>query len=135
MRRLVLALLLAPAFVGAQSPAAIDSIVERALKLLNNPGAAVAVVKDGKVIVAKGYGIKKLGSPEKVGPDTRFGIASNTKAFTATAIGMLVEEGKLQWDAPVIRYLPDFAMYDPFVTREITIRDLLVHRSGLGLHV
>ena len=133
MRRLVLAFLLAPALAGAQSPAAIDSIVERALKLLNNPGAAVAVVKDGKVIVARGYGIKKLGSPEKVGPDTRFGIASNTKAFTATAIGMLVEEGKLQWDAPVIRYLPDFAMYDPFVKREITIRDLLVHRSGLGL--
>ncbi|MHB1311676.1 MAG: serine hydrolase [Gemmatimonadaceae bacterium] len=133
MRRLVLAVLLAPAFVGAQSPAAIDSIVERALKLLDNPGAAVAVVKDGKVIVARGYGLKMLGSPEKVSPDTRFGIASNTKAFTATAIGMLVEEGKLQWDAPVIRYLPDFAMYDPFVTREITIRDLLVHRSGLGL--
>ena len=133
MRRLILALLAAPTLAVAQSPAAIDSIVERAIKTFGNQGAAVAVIKDGKVIVAKGYGIKKLGSPEPVSPDTRFGIASNTKAFTATAIGMLVEEGKLQWDAPVIRYLPEFAMYDPFVTRELTIRDLLVHRSGLGL--
>jgi CubicO group peptidase (beta-lactamase class C family) len=122
-----------PSWMTAQTPAAIDSIVERALKTFGNQGAAVAVVKDGKVVVARGYGIKKLGAPEAVGPDTRFGIASNTKAFTATALGLLVEEGKLEWDAPVIRYLPDFAMYDPFVTREITIRDLLVHRSGLGL--
>ena len=64
---------------------------------------------------------------------TRFGIASNTKLFTATALAMLVEEGKVEWDAPVTRYLPWFAMYDPFVTRELTVRDLLVHRSGLGL--
>jgi len=133
MRRFLFALLLLPAVAAAQSPAAIDSIVERALKTFGTQGVAVAVVKDGKVVVAKGYGIKRMGSAEKVGPDTRFGIASNTKAFTATAIGMLVEEGKLQWDAPVIRYLPEFAMYDPFVTRELTIRDLLVHRSGLGL--
>ncbi len=133
MRRLLLTLLLLPAASAAQSAAAIDSIVGRALKTFGTQGAAVAVVKDGKVIVAKGYGIKKLGSPDPVGPDTRFGIASNTKAFTATALGILVEEGKLQWDAPVIRYLPEFAMYDPFVTRELTVRDLLVHRSGLGL--
>jgi CubicO group peptidase (beta-lactamase class C family) len=133
MRRFVFALLLLPAVATAQTPAAIDSIVERALKTFGNQGTAVAVVKDGTVLVAKGYGIKKLGAPERVGPDTRFGIASNSKAFTATAIGMLVEEGKLAWDAPVIRYLPEFAMYDPYVTRELTIRDLLVHRSGLGL--
>ena len=133
MRRLLTTLLVAPALSAAQSPAAIDSIVERAMKTFGNQGVAVAVVKDGTVIVAKGYGIKRLGAPDLVGPDTRFGIASNTKAFTATALGILVEEGKLAWDAPVIRYLPEFAMYDPFVTRELTIRDLLVHRSGLGL--
>jgi CubicO group peptidase (beta-lactamase class C family) len=133
MRHLLAALLCAPLLAGAQSSAAIDSIVARAIKTFGNQGAAIAVVKDGKVIVAKGYGIKKLGAADAVGPDTRFGIASNTKAFTATALGILVEEGKVQWDAPVIRYLPEFAMYDPFVTREITIRDLLVHRSGLGL--
>ena len=133
MRRIVLAFLLAPALAAGQTPAAIDSIVERAITTFGNQGAAIAVVKDGKVIVARGYGIKKLGAPDRVGPDTRFGIASNTKAFTATALGILVEEGKLQWDAPVIRYLPEFAMYDAWVTRELTIRDLLVHRSGLGL--
>lgn len=137
MRRLAVLLALAPviglADAAAQSPAAIDSIVERAITMFGNQGAAIAVVKDGKVIVAKGFGVKTLGAPERVGPDTRFGIASNSKAFTATALGILVEEGKVAWDAPVIRYLPEFAMYDPFVTRELTIRDLLVHRSGLGL--
>lgn len=133
MRRLLLAVCLLPAVAPAQSPAVIDSIVTSALATFHTPGVAVAVVKDGKVIVARGYGVKRLGSTEPVGPDTRFGIASNTKAFTATALGILVEEGKIAWDAPVIRYLPEFAMYDPFVTRELTIRDLLVHRSGLGL--
>jgi CubicO group peptidase (beta-lactamase class C family) len=90
-------------------------------------------VKDGKVVLAKGYGVRRLGEPAPVDARTRFGIASNTKIFTATALGLLVEEGKLDWDAPVVRYLPGFAMYDPWVTREITVRDLLVHRSGLGL--
>ncbi|GMV09357.1 MAG: hypothetical protein AMXMBFR55_10910 [Gemmatimonadota bacterium] len=111
----------------------VDSIVAVALRTFPTPGVAVAVIQDGKVVVAKGYGVKKLGDPAPVTPQTRFGIASNTKVFTAVALGMLVEEGKLEWDAPVIRYLPQFAMYDPFVTREITIKDLLVHRSGLGL--
>ena len=111
----------------------VDSIVAVALKTFPTPGVAVAVIQDGKVVVAKGYGVKKVGEAAPVTPVTRFGIASNTKVFTATALGMLVEEGKLEWDAPVIRYLPQFAMYDPFVTREITIKDLLVHRSGLGL--
>lgn len=100
-RRLLLAFLCAPSFASAQSSAAIDSIVALALKTLGNQGAAVAVVNDGKVIVARGYGIKKLGAPDLVGPDPRFGIASNSKAFTATALGMLVDEGKLEWDAPM----------------------------------
>ena len=85
------------------------------------------------MVVAKGYGVRKLGEPTPVDARTLFGIASNTKAFTATALGLLVEERKIEWDAPVIRYLPSFAMWDPYVTRELTIRDLLVHRSGLGL--
>jgi CubicO group peptidase (beta-lactamase class C family) len=75
-------------------------------------------VKDGKVVLARGYGVKKLGAPEKVDALTQFGIASNTKVFTAVALGILVEQGKLGWDKPVIDYLPWFAMYDPFVTRE-----------------
>ena|SRR5436190_646365 len=114
-------------------PADFDAYVERVLKTFDVPGAAVAVVKDGRIVLAKGYGVKRLGQPARVDENTRFGIASNTKLFTATAIALLVEQGKLKWDDPVIRYLPDFAMYDPFVTRELTVRDLLVHRSGLGL--
>jgi len=97
------------------------------------PGLAVAIVKDGQVVLAKGYGVKRLGATGPVDAQTRFGIASNTKAFTALALGLLVEEGKLEWDSPVVKYLPAFQMYDPWVTREITVRDLLVHRSGLGL--
>ncbi len=99
------------------------------------PGLALAIVKDDAVVVAKGYGVRKLGDPAPVDARTLFGIASNTKAFTTAALGLLVEEGKLEWDAPVrpSRYLSAFAMWDPFVTREITVRDLLVHRSGLGL--
>jgi CubicO group peptidase (beta-lactamase class C family) len=125
--------------LAAQRPApaaplpGFDAYVERVLTTFDVPGAAVAIVKDGKVVLARGYGVRTLGKPERVDSATRFGIASNTKAFTATAIAMLVEAGKLEWDAPVIRYLPDFAMYDPFVTRELSVRDLLVHRSGLGL--
>jgi CubicO group peptidase (beta-lactamase class C family) len=122
----------APAKQGTLPPD-FDAYVARVLQTFKVPGAAVAIVKDGRVVIARGYGVKKLGVPAPVTSRTRFGIASNTKLFTATALGMLVEEGKIEWDAPVIRYLPSFAMYDPWVTREITVRDLLVHRSGLGL--
>jgi CubicO group peptidase (beta-lactamase class C family) len=118
---------------GTAPPADLDRYVARVMETFQVPGVSVAIVKDGKVIVAKGFGVRELGKPEKVDAHTRFGIASNTKIFTATALALLVEEGKLEWDAPVTRYLPAFAMYDPFVTREITVRDLLVHRSGLGL--
>src|SRR2546425_6411012 len=114
-------------------PRDFDAYVARSMKQFEVPGLAIAVVKDGKVVLAKGYGVRRLGDSARVDERTLFGIASNTKAFTATAIGILVEEGKLQWDAPVVNYLPWFQMYDPFVTRELTIRDLLVHRSGLGL--
>ena len=118
---------------NAAPPAGFDAYVERVMKTFDVPGIAVAIVKDGRVVLAKGYGVRRLGRPERVDADTRFGIASNTKLFTATALALLVEEGKLRWDDPVIRYLPDFAMYDPYVTRELSVRDLLVHRSGLGL--
>ncbi len=111
----------------------LDQFVERVMKTFEVPGVGLAIVKDGKVVVVKGYGVRTLGEPAPVDANTLFGIASNTKVFTATALGLLVEEGKLQWDAPVIDYLPWFQMWDPFVTRELTVRDLLVHRSGLGL--
>src|SRR5919109_3964256 len=114
-------------------PRDFDAYVARVMRQFEVPGIAIAVVKDDRVVLTKGYGVRKLGEPTPVDEHTLFGIASNTKAFTATALGILVEEGKLRWDAPVINYLPCFQMYDPFVTREMTIRDLLVHRSGLGL--
>jgi CubicO group peptidase (beta-lactamase class C family) len=114
-------------------PPGLDAEAARIMKAFEVPGMALAIVKDGKVIVAKGYGVRKIGDPAPVDARTLFGIASNTKVFTATALGLLVEEDKIVWDAPVINYLPWFAMYDPYVTREITVRDLLVHRSGLGL--
>lgn len=124
---------IAPGQPARFSEAAVDSIVLGAMREFRVPGISLAVVKDGKTLVAKGYGVRKLGDPAPVDAATLFGIASNTKAFTATALGILVEEGKVRWDARVIDYLPWFALADPYVTRELTVRDLLVHRSGLGL--
>ncbi|QXQ05380.1 serine hydrolase [Sphingosinicellaceae bacterium] len=114
-------------------PTRIDAVVKRAMATFDVPGIAVAIVKDGKVVFAKGYGVRTAGQPAPVTPDTIFQIGSNTKAFTAAALAILVDEGKLKWDDKVIDHLPDFRMYDPYVTREFTIRDLLTHRSGLGL--
>ena len=111
----------------------VDNVVNRALIAFNVPGIAVAIVKDGKVILSKGYGIKSIQTNEKVDANTLFGIASNSKAFTTAALAMLVDEGKLKWDDKVISYLPNFKMYNDYVTNEFTIRDLLTHRSGLGL--
>ncbi|HEX6589909.1 MAG TPA: serine hydrolase [Longimicrobiales bacterium] len=114
-------------------PRDFDAYVGRVLETFDVPGAAVAIVKDGRVVLARGYGVRELGRPERVDAHTTFGIASNSKAFTATALGMLVEEGKLEWDAPVVDYLPWFRLSDPYVTAHLTVRDLLVHRSGLSL--
>ena len=119
--------------VPSAPPADLDRFVADVMTSFDVPGLALAIVRDGRVVVARGYGVRHLDRPDPVDEHTRFGIASNTKAFTATALALLVEEGRLEWDAPVIRYLPWFQMWDPWVTREITVRDLLVHRSGLGL--
>ena len=123
----------APQKAAPGVPLGIDATVARIMQAFEVPGLALAVVKDGRVVLAKGYGVRKLGDPAPVDARTLFGIASNTKVFTATALGLLVEEGKLAWDARVVDDLPWFMMYDPYVTRELTVRDLLVHRSGLGL--
>jgi CubicO group peptidase (beta-lactamase class C family) len=134
---IVAAAAVSPAPLPAQQPAApppgFDAYVAQVMKTFTVPGMAVAIVKDGRVVLAKGFGVRRLGDPTPVDAQTRFGIASNTKLFTATALALLVEQGKVEWDAPVIRYLPWFAMYDSWVTRQLTVRDLLVHRSGLGL--
>lgn len=120
--------------LAAQSPPPdLDRYVAEVLRTFEVPGIALTIVKDGEVIVARGYGVRELGKAERVDEHTKFGIASNTKAFTATALALLVEEGRLAWDRPVIDYLPAFRLADPFVTGELTVRDLLVHRSGLGL--
>jgi len=94
-------------------------------------GMAIAVVKDDKTVFAKGYGVRELGKPEKVDENTVFAIASNSKAFAAATLAILVDEKKLAWDDKVVKYLPEFRMYDPWVTSELTIRDLVSHRVGL----
>lgn len=146
LNRIAASLLIAFAAAGsahAQAPAAasaeeklafsLDADVKRVMKTFDVPGVAIAVVKDGKVVVAQGFGLRKLGDPTPVDGKTIFEIASNSKAFTAAGLAMLVDQGKLSWDDPVIKHLPDFRMYDPYVTAEMTVRDLLTHRSGLGL--
>ena len=123
--------LLAAAAALAQEP--VDRVVERARAEFDVPGIAVAIVKDGKVVLAKGYGVRRVGSPEPVTAHSLFRIASNTKAFTTAALAILVDEGKIHWGDRVVDLMPSFQMYDPYVTREMTVTDLLVHRSGLGL--
>jgi len=114
-------------------PADLDAWVARAMKEFEVPGVAVAIVKDGQAVYSKGFGVRKIGEPGAVDAHTLFGIASNTKAFTSTALALLVDDGKVKWDDPVTKYLPSFALYDPLASREITVRDLLCHRTGLGL--
>lgn len=109
-----------------------DAYVAQAVKDWMAPGLAIAVVKDGKIVFAKGYGVREIGKPAAVDTSTVFAIASTTKAMTAAAIGMLVDEGKVKWDDPVTKYLPSFQLFDPYATREVTVRDLLTHRAGLG---
>jgi CubicO group peptidase (beta-lactamase class C family) len=137
MRTISICLLfLSLSFCGFAQPlgsVAIDSLVERTLRTFDVPGIAVCVIKDGKVIHMKGYGMRSLDTRQPVDEHTLFGIASNSKAFTTAALGMLVDEGKLNWDDKVRKYIPEFKLFDPWVTEEFTIRDLLCHRSGLGL--
>jgi len=136
MRKYVFAVVLFLSLEGQSqilSSSAIDSLAERSRKSFQVPGIAVAVIKDGKLIHAKGYGLRSLNSGLPVDENTLFGIASNTKAFTSFALGILVDEGKISWDDKVRTWIPEFKMYSPYVTEEFTIRDLITHRSGLGL--
>jgi CubicO group peptidase (beta-lactamase class C family) len=109
----------------------LDNYVNYALKLWNIPGAAVVVVKDGKVVVAKGYGVKDMNSSDRVDENTLFMIASNTKAFTGTSLAILENDNRLNLDDKVIKWMPDFRLYDSVITQYVTIRDLLSHRLGL----
>ncbi|HJR67650.1 MAG TPA: serine hydrolase [Gemmatimonadaceae bacterium] len=110
----------------------LDAYITRAVAEWRIPGLAISIVKDDSVVFAKGYGVRELGKPGAVDAGTRFAIGSTTKAMTAIALGMLVDEKKVRWDEPVITYLPGFRVGDPYVTRELTVRDLLTHRGGLG---
>jgi CubicO group peptidase (beta-lactamase class C family) len=137
--RAVFALVLAsplvsrPTHAHAQTPdfAGMDAYVAKAVRDWNVPGLAVAIVKGDSVVYARGFGVRTLGRPEPVDEHTLFAIGSTTKAFTATALAMLVDEGKVALDDPVTKYVPEFRLSDPYVAHELTVRDLLTHRSGL----
>ena len=134
---------LLPAFLAASSFAAappasappqplqgLDAYVQQVMRDWRVPGLSVVVVKDGKVLLARGYGVRELDKPGKVDADTLFDIGSNSKAFTVAALGTLVSAGKLGWDTPVVDELKDFRLESPYVTQNLTLRDLLTHRSG-----
>ena len=140
MKKSIILLLFIPFLIIGQtlfsqglSSKQIDSIVQSSMTMMPLAGLAVAVVKDGKVIHAKGYGVSSIESGKKVDENTLFAIASNSKAFTTTALAMLVDEGKLNWNDKVVDHIPEFKMYDPYITANFNIQDLLTHRSGLGL--
>lgn len=129
----ILVLLVTTDLFAQLTTAQIDKVVERTLTTFNVPGIAVGVIKDGKLVHAKGYGVRSINTKEKVDENTLFGIASNSKAFTTAAISMLVDEGKLSWDDLVTDHVPEFKLYNPYVSSVFTLTDLVTHRSGLGL--
>lgn len=109
----------------------LDTYVNRGLQQWQIPGAAVLVVKDGQIVIAKGYGVKELGTNDKVDANTLFMIGSNTKAFTGTALALLEQDGKLNLEDKVVKYLPDFKMKDEWVTQHLNLLDIVSHRMGL----
>jgi len=114
-------------------PADLNQYVAKAMAAFGAPGLSLAIVQDGKTLVAKGYGVRSIATRTPVTADTAFPIGSETKAFTSAALAILVDEGKLKWSDRVVDKLPGFRMYDPYATKNMTIRDLLTHRTGLGL--
>ena len=137
MKRLLSVFLLLTLFATAYSQPLtskeIDRVVEQTMKTFDVPGIAVAVVKDDKVIHLKGYGVRSIATGDKMDENTLFAIASNSKAFTSAALGILIDEGRLTWDTKVIDIIPEFRLYNPYVTSDFNIKDLLTHRSGMGL--
>lgn len=119
---------------GQTAPAplqGLDAWIEAAMRDWNVPGVAIAIVRNDSIVYQRGYGVREVGRPEPVDAYTLFGVMSTTKAFTAAAVAMLVDEGLVSWSDPVTEHLPGFRLPDPWVTREFTVRDLLSHRSGL----
>jgi len=144
LRFLLACLLLAAALpaaptLGAQRPsmaapslASLDGDIQKAITDWGIAGLAIAIVHNDSVVYERGFGVREVGKPDRVDAHTLFAIGSNTKLFTSVLAGMMVDAKKMKWDAPATTYLPSFQLYDPWVTREITLRDLLSHRSGLG---
>src|SRR5438067_7303810 len=112
----------------------LDALIQEAMQAWEVPGASVAVVQGDEVIYLKGFGARELGRDERVTPDTLFAIGSTTKAVTTAAMAMLVDDGKMAWDDPVRKHLPSFRLSDPLADRDVRIRDLLCHRTGLRGH-
>jgi CubicO group peptidase (beta-lactamase class C family) len=137
MKRLILALLFfVPSLVRAAEfdAKAIDALAEQALKDFEAPGLAIAIVKDDKVLLARGYGVRTVGGDKPVTADTLFAIASCSKAFTAAAVAALIDDKKMAWDDKVSKHLPSFHLFDPLADHEVTLRDCLCHRCGLSRH-
>jgi CubicO group peptidase (beta-lactamase class C family) len=130
---LALMLSLAAPLAFAAPPPDLDDYVAQAMKQFEPPGLSLAIVENGETVLARGYGIRKLGEKARADERTIFPIGSCTKAFTSAALAILVDDGKLSWEDKVVDKLPGFKLYDPYATAELTVRDLLVHRSGLGL--
>jgi CubicO group peptidase (beta-lactamase class C family) len=132
---LTAAALLIPNPAPAQRPTdfrAFDTYAAQAMALWKVPGVAIAIVRNDSIIHIRGYGVRQLGGTEPVDAQTLFAIGSSSKAFTATSLAMLVDEGKVRWDDKATLHLPGFQLYDSYATRDLTIRDLLSHRSGLS---
>jgi len=111
----------------------LDDLIQNTLKTFDVPGMSVGIIKDGNIVYSKGFGVASLTTKNKMDDQTLVGIASNSKGFTATALAILADQGKLNWDDKVTKFIPEFQMYDPYVTQEITVKDLITHRAGLGL--
>jgi CubicO group peptidase (beta-lactamase class C family) len=134
MLRQIILLLAAATLAAAQKLDGFDAFANQELRDWKCDGFAIAVVQDGKVILSKGYGLRDVKKNLPVTEKTLFAIGSATKSFTVTSLGVLVDQGKLDWDKPVRDYLADFKMWDPFATERMTPRDLVTHRSGLPRH-
>ena len=111
----------------------LDKLIQETLSTYEVPGISVGIYKDGKEVYAKGYGVRSLTTGKDMNSETLVGVASNSKGFTCFALAMMVDAGKLNWDDPVRKYIPEFQLHDPWVTEHFTVRDLVTHRSGMGL--
>lgn len=133
-RLIILALFLSSITLSAQiKEAELDKLIQETLTTFDVPGISVGIFKDGKEVYAKGHGVRSLTTKKDMNDNTLVGVASNSKGFTCFALAMMVDAGKLKWDDPVRKYIPEFQLQDSWVTENFTVRDLVTHRSGMGL--